>query len=247
MGYKDGEVIMSGLYPIAGSKLYIGGRVNAKGSVSESDFAAQSWTEVDGWVNAGQIGDSQDVGEQSLINQRRVRKFKSTLNGGMMENQFVPMALDPGQIKFKEAIDSCQPYAFKIEWGADCTPQSEVTITIADPGVITWTGHGLLAGQPITFSTTGALPTGLTAGTVYYVLAAGLTDDTFSVTATKDGTTAVDTTGTQTGTHTAVAPPVGMTDYFYGLALPGARSGGGAADAHLRSWSIAVDSNIVEV
>lgn len=237
---------MSGLYPVSGSKLYIGNRVTAKGTVTLPDFASQVWTEVGGWANAGAVGDTQDVGEQALINEKRVRKFKTTLNGGTMENQFVPMALDPGQIKFKEAIESCQPYAFKIEWGADCAPESTVTISVATPGVVTWTGHGLVAGQPVVFSTTGALPTGLTAGTVYYVVSAGLTADAFSVAATPGGA-AIDTTAAGNGTHTAVAPPPGMTNMFYGLALPGARQGGAAATAHLRNWSIAVDSNILEV
>ena len=51
---------------------------------------------------------------------------------------------------------------------------SVVTITIAAPGVVTWfTGtHGLVGGEIVTFTTTGALPTGITAGTSYYVLAA---------------------------------------------------------------------------
>ncbi len=237
---------MSGLYPISGSKLFIGSRVTAKGVVTLSDFASQVWTEVDGWANAGAIGDTQNVGEQDVISQKRTRKFKTTLNGGTMENQFVPMALDPGQIKFKEAIEDCQPYAFKIEWGADCSPESQVTISVATPGVVTWTGHGFVAGQPIVFSTTGALPTGLTAGTIYYVVSAGLTADAFSVAATPGGA-AIDTTAAGSGTHTAVAPPAGMTDLFYALALPGARQGGAATAAHLRNWSIAVDSNIIEV
>ena len=237
---------MSGLYPVAGSKLYIGSNVNAKGTVTISDFSGQSWTEVGGWANAGAVGDTQNVGEQDLINERRVRKFKTTLNGGTMENQFVPMALDAGQIKFKEAIDSCQPYAFKIEWGADCSPESEATITIASPGVVTWANHGLVANQPVIFSTTGTLPTGLVAGVVYYVVSSGLTTNAFSVSGTKGGAV-IDTSGTQSGTHTVSAPPVGMTDMFYALALPGTRSGGNASSVHLRNWSIAVDSNIVEI
>lgn len=238
---------MSGLYPVAGSKIYIGGKKNAKGTVTIADFSGESWVEIDGWVNAGAIGDTQNVGEQDLINQRRTRKFKTTLNGGTFENQFVPMALDPGQIKFKEAIEEqCRPYAFKVEWGAECAPESTVTITVASPGVVTWTDHGLLAGQPVIFQTTGQLPTGLVAGTVYYVIAGGLTDDEFSVSATKGGT-AIVTSASQNGVHTATAPEVGMTDMFFGLALPGARQGGSATSVHLRSWSIAVDSNIVEV
>lgn len=236
-----------GLYPISGSKLYIGSRVTAKGTVTAEDFQGAVWTEVGGWANAGAIGDTQEVGEQALINEKRVRKFKTTLNGGTMENQFVPMALDPGQIKFKEAIDDCNPYQFKIEWGADCMPSSTVTISVADPAVINWQNHGLTEGQPVVFSNEGgALPAGLTAGTVYYVIAAGLTANAFSVAATPGGA-GIETTAAGTGTHTASAPPVGMTDMFYGLALPGARQGGESSAAHLRAWSIAVDSNILEV
>lgn len=236
-----------GLYPVAGSKLYIGGRVTGKGTVTAADFADADWVEVGGWANAGTIGDTQEVGEQALINERRVRKFKTTLNAGTMENQFVPMALDPGQIKFKEAIESCQPYQFKIEWGGDCAPTSTVTFTIAadTATVVNWPSHGLVAGQPVVFSG-GTTPSGITADTVYYVIADGLTANGFQISATKDGT-AIIATGSSSGTVVADAPPAGMTDMFYGLALPGARSGGDAAAVHLRSWSIAVDSNIVEV
>lgn len=238
---------MATLYPIAGSKIYIGNRVTGKGTVTAADFANADWTEIGGWANAGAIGDTQEVGEQALINERRVRKFKTTLNGGEMENQFVPMANDPGQIKFRQAIEDCQPYQFKIEWGADCAPESEVTISVADPAVITWNGHGQQAGQPIVFSNDGgALPTGLTAGTVYYILEDGLTENSFTV-STEVGGTAVETTGAGTGTNVATAAPAGMTDMFYGLALPGARQGGDATAAHLRSWTISVDSNIVEI
>ncbi len=237
---------MAQVFPVAGSKLYIGSRVTGKGTVTAADFAGQVWTEIGGWASAGSIGDTQEVGEQSLINENRVRKFKTTRNAGTMENQFIPVSLDPGQIKFKQAIDDCQPYAFKIVWGGDCAPESTVTISVGTPGVVTWNNHGLLAGQPVVFSTTGALPTGLTAGTVYYVSATGLTTNAFSVSATVGGA-AINTTAAGTGTHTVTAPPAGMTDMFYGKALPGARSGGDATAAHLRTWSIAIDSNVLEI
>lgn len=74
------------------------------------------------------------------------------------------------------------------------------TVTIASPGVFTLVAHGLNIGQPVSFTTTGALPTGLTAGTTYYVIAAGFTADTFEVSATIGGS-AVNTTGSQSGTH----------------------------------------------
>ena len=43
-----------------------------------------------------------------------------------------------------------------------------VTLSIASPCVVTSTNHGLRDGTGLVFSTTGALPTGITAGTTYY-------------------------------------------------------------------------------
>lgn len=75
------------------------------------------------------------------------------------------------------------------------------TITIASPAVVSATGHGYIAGNPIVFSSTGDLPTGITAGTVYYVIATGLTADAFQFSDTVGGS-AVNTSGTQSGVHT---------------------------------------------
>src|SRR3990167_7597985 len=85
---------------------------------------------------------------------------------------------------------------------------STVTITIASPAVISLTAHGLSAtsstdttvGNTVYFSTSGALPTGITAGTAYFVISAGLTADAFRISTTRGGT-AVNTSGSQAGTH----------------------------------------------
>lgn len=77
-----------------------------------------------------------------------------------------------------------------------------VTMTIAAPGVVTWTGHGLAADAPVRFTTTGALATGLTAGATYYVR--NPTTNTFEVSATAGGAS-IATTGSQSGTHTGTA------------------------------------------
>lgn len=74
------------------------------------------------------------------------------------------------------------------------------TVTIASPGVFTLKNHDLLVGDRIIFETTGALPTGLSAETWYYVVSANFATDTFTVSATKDGT-AINTSGSQSGTH----------------------------------------------
>lgn len=86
-----------------------------------------------------------------------------------------------------------------------------VTVTIASPAVFSFTSHGLLLEDAVYFTTTGALPTGLTANTLYYVISAGLTANAFEVSATRNGS-AVNTSGTQSGVHTLVSCPFGLGD-----------------------------------
>lgn len=74
------------------------------------------------------------------------------------------------------------------------------TMTIASPCVVTWGSSALVDGTPVVFSTTGALPTGLTVGTTYYIK--NRSGTTFNLVATYGGTTLINTTGTQSGTHT---------------------------------------------
>ena len=83
-----------------------------------------------------------------------------------------------------------------------------VTMTIASPAVVTWTGHGLSEGAPVVFTTSGALPTGITAGTTYYV-GRSPGANTFNIAtsvANAAAGTFVNTSGSQSGTHTATNP-----------------------------------------
>lgn len=92
------------------------------------------------------------------------------------------------------------------------------TKTTPVAGTITWEKHALPTGTPVKFTTTGTLPTGLTAGTTYYVV--DVTPDTFRVAATVGGT-AIATTGAQVGTHTCTATlpaPVQVGLTAHGLA-----------------------------
>lgn len=107
---------------------------------------------------------------------------------------------------------------------AAVTSSSVATITIASPGVVTWASHGLANGWPVRFSTTGALPTGLTAGTTYYIVAA--TPNTFQVADAPNGA-AKNTSGTQFGTHTAIFAPYGNGDGTTTFNLPDLRGRAG--------------------
>lgn len=86
------------------------------------------------------------------------------------------------------------------------------TMTIASPAVVTWADHGLQIGSAVVFSTTGALPTGVTAGTRYYVISSGFGTGTFQFSATQGGA-AINTSGSQSGTHTATSTPKLPTNY----------------------------------
>ncbi len=87
-----------------------------------------------------------------------------------------------------------------------------VTITIAAPGVVTWTGHGLSSGQRIQLTTTGALPTGLTASTTYWVTV--INANTFNLStsfANAQAATFITTTGSQSGVQTATNFSITLT------------------------------------
>lgn len=97
-------------------------------------------------------------------------------------------------------IDDCQI--------ANCATavSGTVTITNATPAVVTFTGHGLAAATPVVFTTTGALPLGITASRVYYVSATSLTANTFKIAATPGGSV-INTTAAGSGVHTCKGLP----------------------------------------
>ena len=73
------------------------------------------------------------------------------------------------------------------------------TIPVATPAVVTKVAHGFVAGDLVSFSTTGTL-TGPTVNTTFYVSATGLTANTFQFSATLGGASVACTV--QSGTHT---------------------------------------------
>jgi hypothetical protein len=93
------------------------------------------------------------------------------------------------------------------------------TVTIAAPGVVTFNNHGLPNGTVVVLSTTGALPTGLSVDIEYYVV--NTAANTFELSLTAGGAS-ITTSGSQSGTHTAVAIPGEITE---GQTVTGATSG----------------------
>jgi len=79
------------------------------------------------------------------------------------------------------------------------------TVTIASPAVVT---AALRNGTAVYLNTTGALPTGLAVGTVYYVV--GSTGTTCNLSLTYGGA-AINTSGTQSGTQTISSRGINIT------------------------------------
>ena len=95
-------------------------------------------------------------------------------------------------------------------WDAEIGVSSiQVTMTIASPGVITLpTGFNFLDGTVLQLTTTGALPTGLSVGTTYFVVSS--TGSTFSLATTAGGTPIV-TSGSQSGVQFVSARGINLT------------------------------------
>lgn len=84
---------------------------------------------------------------------------------------------------------------------------SAATITIASPAVVTVTAHGFSTDglAPVFFTTTGALPTGITASTIYWTVPGTVTANTFQIAtsiANAVAGTSINTSGSQSGVHT---------------------------------------------
>lgn len=100
-----------------------------------------------------------------------------------------------------------------------------VTITIATPGVVTLNSHGFLTGESIYLTTTGALPTGLSVDTLYYVVVNDANSFWLATSyANAIANTRITTSGSQSGTHTLFYCPYGLGSTTSNFKLPDFKS-----------------------
>jgi hypothetical protein len=130
----------------------------------------------------------------------------STVGGGYKNTSLARFATVSGGYKNTSAVGSVSSGINNEASGAASVVAGggiagTFTVTIASPAVITMNGHGLVANDTIRLETTGALPTGLAAFTTYHVLSTSITGNSFRV-STSQGGAAVNTSGSQSGTHT---------------------------------------------
>ena len=125
-------------------------------------------------------------------------------------------------------------------YSTDCGGMNPTTatISISSPAIITVTNNmvGTPSGSnnagicPVYFTTTGSLPTGITAGTVYWTIGSTLTSSQFEIAtsvANAIAGTAINTSGSQSGTHTAS---------FYASLSSGVTAGCAAINLPAGNW-----------
>lgn len=81
---------------------------------------------------------------------------------------------------------------------------ASAVIATGSPGIVTCTAHLSNVSDPVWFSTSGALPTGMTSGTLYYI--STTTANTLQIATTPGTTVSINLSGTQSGTHTSTYP-----------------------------------------
>ncbi len=103
------------IYPSNGSRLFIGSSVTDRDTdwVS-SDFNTQSWTEISGLTNLGELGDQSELISANIINLNRTKKAKGTRNAGSMAIVCAFNYADEGQLAFRAAEATVFNYAFKL-------------------------------------------------------------------------------------------------------------------------------------
>jgi hypothetical protein len=185
---------------IIGLRSYIGG-LNMSAAGSSSTFSIPAGVAAD-TTNATMM--SLNSAYTKTTGAWAVGSGNGSLDVGTINNTtwYFPYLIQRSDTRVVDLLTSLAPNS-----------SSTVTISIANPAVISWAAHGLQVGAPVVFSTTGSLPTGITAGTTYYVISAGLNSTTQFEISTSQGGSAVITTGSQSGTQTATSNPALPASY----------------------------------
>lgn len=149
------------------------------------------------------FGDMRNLDVYTLPGIARLNYSTAKQSGSVMLDTPHWIEADPNNPTHLYSVDGSGNAYTSSDQGGTWTkiPGITVTISIASPAVVSHTAYNLDVDTPIVFSTTGALPTGIVAGQVYYIITAGAGANSFEFSATLGGS-AINTSGSQSGTHT---------------------------------------------
>ena len=119
---------------------------------------------------------------------------------GLINDDSLSMDLDTQEVQFTVLGRESRFNKTIVPINSVTQPGGAIAFSIASPCVATTTSpHGLVAGNPVSFTTTGALAHDLVSSTPYYVVTTP-SSTTFTFSTALAGSE-VDTSGTQSGTH----------------------------------------------
>lgn len=143
-------------------------------------------------------GDTYDFGAINVVIKSQAGGVAQVTGFQGFIDQFA--SADACVIQNQVVMENVGGAAFGLGYSNTSNVAHTCTISHASPAVITCAGHGLTLNHGVRFNSVGGtLPTGITAGTIYYVISAGLTANTFRV-STSLGGSAVNTSSDGTGT-----------------------------------------------
>lgn len=96
----------------AGAKFYIG---TTAAAANQSQFEADTYTEVTNLSNFGEFGGSANVIQFPVVSDKYVKKSKGTRNGGDPAVVVGRISDDPGQLLMRDAEQTKFYYNFKLE------------------------------------------------------------------------------------------------------------------------------------
>lgn len=154
--------------------------------------AAGDWYQIDGLRGYTKILKSNSTAAETTdANVLGVSGTTCTLKSTLPNGTYIVSATKAGLVSARS-------------WNFDGALSRTATMTIASPCVASIATHGFSDGQAVQFTTTGALPTGVTASTTYYARSTGT--GTFTLHPTEAdaiaNTNVINTSGSQSGTHT---------------------------------------------
>ena len=137
--------------------------------------------------------------------------------------------ISPSNFLLCDGSDTVSRTVYANLFSAIVPNKGTITVTSATPAVVTLNNHRFLTGESIYLTTTGALPSGLNVDHLYYVRT--IDDNTFhlyntlaNAIATSGTTGRMNTSGSQSGTHTLFFCPYGLGSTTSNFKLPDFKS-----------------------
>lgn len=115
------------VFATAGAKVYIGPVYSASVD-TVTEFAALSYTQINGVSQIGEFGDAKPVIKFDVIDEGRTRKAKGNSDAGALSLVMALDDTDTGQTNLVTALGSPLAYAFKVELNDKLTTSGTNTL-----------------------------------------------------------------------------------------------------------------------